>query len=47
MINFADGSGLSPQNYVAAKAEVQALLYAKNNPGLNLIMMASQFRTME
>ncbi len=30
MINFADGSGLSPQNYVSAKAEVQALLYAKN-----------------
>lgn len=29
MINFADGSGLSPQNYVAAKAEVQALLYAR------------------
>lgn len=29
MINFADGSGLSPQNYVAAKAEVQALLYAQ------------------
>ncbi|WP_185142034.1 D-alanyl-D-alanine carboxypeptidase/D-alanyl-D-alanine endopeptidase [Chryseobacterium pennipullorum] len=29
LINFADGSGLSPQNYVAAKAEVQALLYAK------------------
>ncbi|MCU7613609.1 D-alanyl-D-alanine carboxypeptidase/D-alanyl-D-alanine-endopeptidase [Chryseobacterium sp. GMJ5] len=29
MINFADGSGLSPQNYVSAKAEVQALLYAK------------------
>jgi len=29
MINFADGSGLSPQNYVAAKAEVQALLYTK------------------
>ncbi len=29
MINFADGSGLSPQNYVAARAEVQALLYAK------------------
>lgn len=28
-INFADGSGLSPQNYVSAKAEVQALLYAK------------------
>ncbi|MGC5743601.1 D-alanyl-D-alanine carboxypeptidase/D-alanyl-D-alanine endopeptidase [Chryseobacterium sp. NFX27] len=32
MINFADGSGLSPQNYVAAKAEVQALLYAKKQP---------------
>lgn len=29
MINFADGSGLSPQNYVSAKAEVQALLWAK------------------
>lgn len=29
MINFADGSGLSPQNYASAKAEVQALLYAK------------------
>ncbi len=29
MINFADGSGLSPQNYVSAKAEVQALLYSK------------------
>ncbi len=29
MINFADGSGLSPQNYVSAKAQVQALLYAK------------------
>ncbi|MCX8532614.1 D-alanyl-D-alanine carboxypeptidase/D-alanyl-D-alanine endopeptidase [Chryseobacterium luquanense] len=29
MINFADGSGLSPQNYVSAKAEVQALIYAK------------------
>lgn len=28
-INFADGSGLSPQNYVSAKAEVQALLYAQ------------------
>ncbi|MNK30226.1 D-alanyl-D-alanine carboxypeptidase DacC precursor [compost metagenome] len=28
MINFADGSGLSPQNYVSAKAQVQALLYA-------------------
>lgn len=31
-INFADGSGLSPQNYVSAKAEVQALLYAKKQP---------------
>ena len=29
MINFADGSGLSPQNYVAAKAEVQALYMLK------------------
>ena len=29
MINFADGSGLSPQNYVSGKAEVQALLYVK------------------
>lgn len=32
MINFADGSGLSPQNYTSAKAEVQALLYAKKQP---------------
>ena len=29
MINFADGSGLSPQNYVSARAEVQALLWSK------------------
>ncbi|MDO4763020.1 MAG: D-alanyl-D-alanine carboxypeptidase/D-alanyl-D-alanine-endopeptidase [Flavobacteriaceae bacterium] len=29
MINFIDGSGLSPQNYASAKAEVQALLWAK------------------
>jgi len=29
MINFKDGSGLSPQNYVSAKAEVLALLYAQ------------------
>ena len=29
MINFADGSGLSPQNYVSARAEVQALIWAK------------------
>lgn len=32
MINFADGSGLSPQNYVSAKAEVQALAYARRQP---------------
>lgn len=32
MINFADGSGLSPQNYVSARAEVQALIYAKKQP---------------
>lgn len=29
MINFADGSGLSPQNYVSARAEVQALLWSR------------------
>lgn len=29
MINFADGSGLSPQNYVSAEAEVKALLWSK------------------
>ncbi|MBS1550335.1 MAG: D-alanyl-D-alanine carboxypeptidase/D-alanyl-D-alanine-endopeptidase [Bacteroidetes bacterium] len=34
-INFADGSGLSPQNYVSAKAEVQALLYAQKQPWFN------------
>jgi D-alanyl-D-alanine carboxypeptidase/D-alanyl-D-alanine-endopeptidase (penicillin-binding protein 4) len=39
MINFVDGSGLSPQNYASAKAEVQALLWAKNNHGFRLIMM--------
>jgi serine-type D-Ala-D-Ala carboxypeptidase/endopeptidase (penicillin-binding protein 4) len=32
MINFADGSGLSPQNYASAKAQVQALLYSKKQP---------------
>lgn len=32
MINFADGSGLSPQNYVSARAEVQVLLYARKQP---------------
>jgi D-alanyl-D-alanine carboxypeptidase/D-alanyl-D-alanine-endopeptidase (penicillin-binding protein 4) len=32
IINFADGSGLSPQNYASAKAEVQALLWAKQQP---------------
>ena len=35
MINFADGSGLSPQNYVSAKAEVQALLWSKKQPWFN------------
>jgi len=32
MINFADGSGLSPQNYVSAKAEVQSLLWSRKQP---------------
>lgn len=32
MLNFADGSGLSPQNYVSAKAEVLSLLYAQKQP---------------
>ena len=32
MINFVDGSGLSPQNYASAKAEVLALLWAKKQP---------------
>lgn len=32
MINFVDGSGLSPQNYASSKAEVQALLWAKKQP---------------
>ncbi|MCC2591607.1 D-alanyl-D-alanine carboxypeptidase/D-alanyl-D-alanine-endopeptidase [Chryseobacterium sp. MFBS3-17] len=32
MINFADGSGLSPQNYVSAKAEVQSLLWTMKQP---------------
>lgn len=36
MINFADGSGLSPQNYVSAKAQVQALLYSKKQPWFNI-----------
>ncbi|QDP84263.1 D-alanyl-D-alanine carboxypeptidase/D-alanyl-D-alanine-endopeptidase [Chryseobacterium sp. SNU WT5] len=35
MINFADGSGLSPQNYVAARAEVQSLLWSKKQPWFN------------
>lgn len=30
MINFIDGSGLSPQNYASAKAEVKALAWARN-----------------
>ncbi|MFT3920160.1 D-alanyl-D-alanine carboxypeptidase/D-alanyl-D-alanine-endopeptidase [Cloacibacterium sp.] len=32
MINFVDGSGLSPQSYASSKAEVQALLWAKKQP---------------
>ena len=32
MINFVDGSGLSPQNYASSKEEVQALLWAKKQP---------------
>lgn len=32
MINFADGSGLSPQNYVSARAEVQSLLWSQKQP---------------
>ena len=35
MINFADGSGLSPQNYVSARAEVQSLLYSKKQDWFN------------
>lgn len=35
MINFVDGSGLSPQNIVSSKAEVQALLYARKQPWFN------------
>lgn len=35
MINFADGSGLSPQNYVSARAEVQALVWSKKQPWFN------------
>ncbi|WP_073552848.1 D-alanyl-D-alanine carboxypeptidase/D-alanyl-D-alanine endopeptidase [Elizabethkingia meningoseptica] len=40
MINFADGSGLSPQNYVSAKAEVQALLYAQKQPWFDVFYKA-------
>ncbi|SDD91628.1 D-alanyl-D-alanine carboxypeptidase/D-alanyl-D-alanine endopeptidase [Riemerella columbipharyngis] len=32
MIAFEDGSGLSPQNYASAKAEVQALRWGKSQP---------------
>ena len=32
MINFADGSGLSPQNYVSARAEVQTLIWSRKQP---------------
>ena len=35
MLNFADGSGLSPQNYVSARAEVQSLLWSKKQPWFN------------
>lgn len=35
MINFADGSGLSPQNYVSARAEVQALLWSRKQLWFN------------
>lgn len=35
MINFADGSGLSPQNYVSARAEVQSLIWSKKQPWFN------------
>lgn len=35
MINFADGSGLSPQNYVSARAEVKALLWSRKQPWFN------------
>ena len=35
MINFTDGSGLSPQNYVAARAEVQSLLWSRKQPWFN------------
>lgn len=35
MINFADGSGLSPQNYVSARAEVQALLWSRKQAWFN------------
>ncbi|NAW50680.1 D-alanyl-D-alanine carboxypeptidase/D-alanyl-D-alanine-endopeptidase [Elizabethkingia argentiflava] len=40
MLNFIDGSGLSPQNYVSAKAEVQALLYAKKQSWFNVFYTA-------
>ncbi|KIA86065.1 D-alanyl-D-alanine carboxypeptidase/D-alanyl-D-alanine endopeptidase [Kaistella jeonii] len=35
MINFADGSGLSPQNYVSARAEVQSLVWSKKQSWFN------------
>jgi len=35
MINFDDGGGLSPQIYVSARAEVQALLWSKKQPWFN------------
>jgi D-alanyl-D-alanine carboxypeptidase/D-alanyl-D-alanine-endopeptidase (penicillin-binding protein 4) len=45
MINFADGSGLSPQNYVSAKAEVQALLYAQKQPWFDTFIKLFQLIT--
>ena len=46
MINFVDGSGLSPQNYASTRAEVLALIWAKNNLGLLNILKDSQCKEM-
>lgn len=40
MINFADGSGLSPQNYVSAHAEVQALQWSQKQPWFGVFLDA-------
>lgn len=45
MINFADGSGLSPQNYVSAHAEVQALLWSQNQPWFGTYLDAFPVQT--